>query len=168
MPGDPTSLDNLFDIVTAPPVPAWPPAPGWYVVAGAVALVGGRIAWRGWRRWRAAAYRRAALAELDQIHARAGDPGDRGEALRELAPLVKRTALAAFAREEVASLSGAEWLRFLDRTGRTDAFTSGSGHALAEVAYDPAAIARMDGAAVEDLFRIVRRWIATHVAPVPA
>jgi len=72
-----------------------PPALGWYVVAGAIALVAGRIAWRSWRRWRAAAYRRAALAELDDIHARAEDPGGRGEAPRELALLVKRTALAA-------------------------------------------------------------------------
>lgn len=163
MAADPASLDDLFDIVTPPPVPIWPPAPGWYVVGGVVALLAVWMARRIWERRRAATYRRAALAELEALHARAAAPGDRDAAMRALAPLVKRTALAAFAREDVAALSGADWLRFLDRTGRTDAFTAGRGRALAEVAYDPAAVAHMDGAETEELFRVVRRWIETHV-----
>ena len=75
---------------------------------------------------------------------------------------MKRTALAAFPREAVASLSGMEWLRFLDRTGHTDAFTRGPGGILSELAYDPKLATRLDTAAVEALFRLVRRWIRGH------
>src|SRR5262245_11663928 len=64
---DPASLDNLIDIVTPPPVPAWPPAPGWYVVAAVAALLFGWSLWRAAVRWRRAAYRRAALAELERL-----------------------------------------------------------------------------------------------------
>jgi hypothetical protein len=159
---DPTSLEHLFDIVAPPPVPWWPPAPGWFVVGGVLLMLGVWGAWRAWRRWRAAAYRRAALAEWRQLKAQAADPGPREAALRRVPELVKRTALAAFPRLEVASLSGEAWLRFLDRSGHTDAFTRGSGRVLSELAYDPKLAARLNAVAVEDLFRTVRRWIRRH------
>jgi hypothetical protein len=159
---DPTSLDNLFDIVLPPPVPWWPPAPGWFVVAGVLLLLVLWIARRAWKRWRAAAYRRAALAEWQQLKARAADPEQRQAALRYLPELLKRTALAAFPREEVASLSGMDWLRFLDCTGHTNAFMHGRGRLLPDLAYDPQAAAHLDTATVEELFGIVRRWIRGH------
>ena len=166
MSADPASLDNLFDIVTPPPMPWWPPAPGWFVVGGAAVVLVIRLAWWAWKRWRAAAYRRAAVAEWQQLKSRAADPGQREAALRQLPELVKRTALAAFPREEVASLSGAAWLQLLDRTGRTDAFTRGTGRLLSELAYDPRLSARLDSAAVEELFGVVRRWIGRHSTAV--
>jgi hypothetical protein len=159
---DPTSLEHLFDIVAPPPVPWWPPAPGWFVVGGVVLVLVFWGTWRAWRRWRAAAYRRAALAEWRQLKTRAADPGHREAALRHLPELMKRTALAAFPREAVASLSGMKWLQFLDRTGHTDAFSHGRGQLLPELAYDPRLAARLDTAALEDLFRIVQRWIRDH------
>ena len=156
---DPTSLENLFDIVVPPPVPWWPPAPGWFVIGGVLLVLVFRVAWRTWRRWRAAAYRRAALAEWRQLKTQATDSRHREAALRHLPELVKRVALATFPREEVASLSGVEWLRFLDRTGHTDVFTHGRGQLLPELAYDPRLAAQLDTDTMEDLFRIVQRWI---------
>lgn len=157
-----TNLENLFDIVLPPPVPWWPPAPGWFVVGGVLLVLGFWGAWRAWRCWRAAAYRRAALAEWRKLKAQAADPGQREVALRHLPELLKRTALAAFPREAVASLSGGAWLWFIDRAGHTDAFTHGRGQLLPELAYDPRLAAQLDTAAVEDLFRIAQRWIRGH------
>ena len=59
-------------------------------------------------------YRRQALAELSQIeHApKSASP----ELLSKLTVLVRRTALAAFPREQVAPLIGPAWLSFLDRS----------------------------------------------------
>jgi len=76
--------------------------------------------------------------------------------LRHLPELMKRTALAAFPCAEVASLSGIEWLRFLDRTGHTDAFTRGHGQLLPEIAYDPRAVTQLGTASVEELFGVIR------------
>ena len=47
---DPSSLDNLFDIVVPPPVSWWPPAPGWYVVGGLAIALAVWAARRGWQR----------------------------------------------------------------------------------------------------------------------
>jgi Domain of unknown function (DUF4381) len=75
---------------------------------------------------------------------------------------VKRVALAAFPREAVASLSGEAWLRFLDSSGHTDAFTRGRGQLLPALAYHPKRVAQLDMRTVDDLFRIVQHWIRDH------
>lgn len=105
MTSDPASLQNLHDIVIPPPIPFWPPAPGWYLVA---ALLLGGIAWLVVRlvgRHRRNAYRRAALAEL------AG-----ASTLTQLVEILKRTALAAYPRRQVAGLTGEAWTRWLAET----------------------------------------------------
>jgi hypothetical protein len=159
---DPTSLENLHDIISPAPVPWWPPVPGWYVVGAVILVLAVWAGWMWWRRWRAAAYRRASLAALRQLKARAADEAQRTPALRELLELVKRTALAAFPRQQVAALSGAAWLAFLDRTGHTNAFAHGQGQLLPVLSYDPHAISRLDAQSVDELFSVVSHWIQNH------
>lgn len=147
--GDPTSLDRLADVVLPSPVAWWPPAPGWLVVGAVLVGLLLRAAMAAWERWRANVYRRDALAECRRLRAAAD--------AASLPALVKRTALAAFPRERVASLSGTPWLAFLDETGRTHAFGDGPGGALVTLAYDPRA-----GAADAALFDVVEQWIREH------
>jgi hypothetical protein len=161
-PADPTSLENLYDIIIPSPVPWWPPAPGWYVVGGVVLVLAVWASWLGWRRWQATAYRRAALTELQQLKGRAADSAQRVPALQALPTLVKRTALAAFPRQAVASLSSTAWLEFLDHTGHTDAFTHGRGQLLPALSYNPHAASRLDAQEMEELFSIVSGWIRHH------
>ena len=149
---DPGSLERLHDIAVPPPAPWFPPAPAWYVLA---ALVGGAVAVllvQSVARRARNRYRRAGLSELATLEA----SPDRADTLPALAELLKRVALAGFPRDQVASLSGAEWLRFLDRTGRTADFVRGPGACLLRV-YD----ARAAGATPE-LYRAVRHWIKHH------
>jgi hypothetical protein len=152
---DPTSLDRLHDIVSPPPAPWWPPAPGWYVV---LAVGGLLLVWAtvklvlAWRRDR---YRRLALAELAAIR-----DGDAPGFLPRLSELLKRTALAAYPREEVAALTGDGWLAFLDRTGATTAFAGGPGRALADGPYAPAR--SLDDRQRDDLFAAARAWVRHH------
>lgn len=162
MQTDPASLENLHDIVVPGPVPWWPPAPGWYVVAFGLLLF---LSWMGWkilRDRRANHYRRVALGELQRLRSLAAVAATREQALQQLPGLLKRTALAAFPRTEVAALSGDDWLRFLDRTGQTDAFTRGAGRRLSIVAYDPQRGASFSAADLEGLLEVSRKWILNH------
>lgn len=103
-----TSLSRLHDIVTPPGVPFWPPAQGWYVVGLLLLALIAVLVWRAFARYRRNGYRREALRVLREIE---------GEGSIEALPaLLKRTALAAWPRHEVASLSGEEWARFLAHT----------------------------------------------------
>jgi hypothetical protein len=105
MTQDPGSLSNLRDIATPPPVPWWPLAPGCYVVITLAAVALLFFAIRGWRRWKANAYRREALRVLQAA-----------SASTEIATILKRTALAAYPRTEVASLTGDAWCDWLEKS----------------------------------------------------
>ena len=151
------SLVDLIDRLAEPPEPSpismAPQTAGWTVVAVLLALVLVWLAWRGMQRWRANAYRRAALAELD---AAGDDPA-------AIADILRRTALAAWRRERVASLSGADWLRFLDATGGGGGFVDGPGAALATAPYRSDAAAPAPGLAV-----LAARWVRRHRAETGA
>ena len=99
------SLENLRDIAVPEPPPLWPPAPGvWVLLIIALAVLLALFLW--WRRARARnAYRRAGLSLLKNART-----------ARDINIILKRVALAAFPRPEVAPLYGDDWLAFLDGT----------------------------------------------------
>lgn len=141
------SLVGLMDQLILPPdpapIPLTPETAGWYVL-GALLLCGlGWLLRRVVLRRRANAYRRAALAEL----ARAGEDA------AAIATVLRRTALAAYPRGQVAGLTGADWVAFLTRTGP---FPEPQARALARAPYAPG------GAPVPGLAQAARDWIRQH------
>lgn len=105
---------DFVEIVVPPPVSYTPQTVGWWVLGAALLAA---LIWRTvWavRNYRKNAYRRFALAELAGLKGMLQQ--QRGEALARLPALLKRCALAAFPRRQVASLSGEQWWAFLDRT----------------------------------------------------
>jgi hypothetical protein len=127
---EPVTLIDLLNRLVLPaepePVSMTPQTWGWAVL-GAILLA--LLAWGIWR-WRnhrrANAYRRAALRLL----ADSDDMPDR------IAEILRRTALAAYPRADVASLNGGAWLRFLDSHAKGADFAKG-GQALATGPYKP-------------------------------
>jgi hypothetical protein len=145
------SLQNLHDIVAPAPVPWWPVAPGWYVLLAVLAFGAGLLAYRWLRRYRRDRYRRAALQGLMQI--RAGQSP--GQAAAEVATLLKQTALAAWPRKRVASLSGQAWADFLARTGADEA----DADLLSRLAYQAAALGEAD---MQGVYAAAEAWIRHH------
>jgi len=99
------SLSNLRDIVVPEAPPFWPLAPGMWVALGLVVLALLFVGWRVYMTRQSNAYRRAGLLLL----------GDARTA-HDVSVAMKRVALAAFPREQVASLYGEEWVAFLRAT----------------------------------------------------
>lgn len=155
--GDPASLQNLHDIVVPGPVAWWPPAPGWYVViliaAGALLV----LLRNGWLHWRRNRYRGEALREL----ARIGRGGD----LHEIPVLLKRAALSAWPREQVAGLVGADWHRFLDESANTDRFASDVGAVLDRLAYVPGSDQSPSEREAAAVLEAARFWLKRHRVP---
>ena len=148
---DPADLSHLADIVVPSPMSWWPPAPGWWILAAAALAASALVAWVAVHRYRQNAYRRAALLEL----ARVGTVASPANAVA-VSAVLKRAALVAYPRAEVASLTGVAWLTFLDHTGSTRDFTGGSAAALARIAMGgPSG----DGAAI---LAAARRWVKRH------
>lgn len=107
-------------------------------------------------------YRRAALLELQRLAAASRRVDQRAQALARLTELLKRVALVAWPRAIVAPLSGAQWLAFLDRTGRTRDFTGMPGRLLGHITYRAHTADELRQAEVDDLFRVARSWILDH------
>lgn len=146
------TLVDLIDLLEPPPDPApismLPQTVGWiWVGLALIGILGFAI--HRWRVRRAAnAYRVAALAELKSA---ASDPV-------AIADILRRTALMAFPRTDVAGLHGDDWLAFLDRTGGGSAFREGQGRALATAPYRP-------GEAPAGLAGLAAGWIRGHKGP---
>ncbi len=151
-PTDATTL-QLRDIHLPPEPGFWPPAPGWWLAA---ALLLALLAWAGvwlWRRYRIRRQRQSilqALAALDQRFT----PEQDAAFASEVSMLLRRLALQHYPRQQVASLTGQEWLRFLDQHGGDGKFQQGPGAVLAEAPY--ACGRPIDR---EALHRLARHWI---------
>lgn len=153
---DPLTLVDLLNRLAEPadpgPVSMVPQTWGWAALA--MLLVFGLAVYcvRLLHRYRANAYRREALAELKNI---AESPAD-------IARLLRRTALAAFPRQDVAALTGPSWLDFLKRTGRNCSFDGNVAEVLLEAPY------RAAPKPSHELTALAERWIRTHQREAPA
>jgi hypothetical protein len=149
--------------VVAPPPVSWAPQTvGWAVLAGFLVVLATWLGWRAWRKARANRYRKVALAEIDRITQ--GLREDPAAALEVVNEILKRAALTACPRAEVASLAGPIWLEFLDSTSTGRDFRDGPGRALADRVYAPGGLS-----ATEDGRRafldVVRRRVREHRGP---
>ena len=126
-------------------------------IAGLALALLARWALLRWRRWQRDRYRRDALARLASL---AGDPEHQ---LATTAIILKSTALAAYPRREVASLSGSNWLGWLEARGAR--FSDSSRRLLAEGQYRPRCA--VEAAAVEQLVAEAAAWVRYHQGHQP-
>jgi hypothetical protein len=151
----PQLLDLMHDLVMPEPVAWLPETPGWWIVFGWLFAVLILAAWQAVKRRRRNRYRRDALAELKLIEAQP-ELGP-AESAQHVAALIKRTALAAYPRKDVAALYGADWAQFLKDSAGNDRHIVDAADMLAVAAYHPDA----DG---HKLSQPARRWIRLHRA----
>ena len=163
---DPASLQNLNDIVLPATVDWWPLATGWYFLFGLLLIA---LAWFGYRslhRWMNNRYRRAALQELQLLADRIHATEDRDANLRQIPVLLKRTALSAYPRSQVASLSGKDWFHFLNSTVKIPPFTDSTASTLNKISYSSGELSAVDSQATTALLNASRQWLKHHQAAV--
>lgn len=150
-------LAQLRDIHSPPPVGWWPPAPGWWLMAAffVIASIAGGV-WL-WRHYHQRRYRRLALQQLHALYREHQAQPDNSHFADAINRLLKQCALAAFPRSNIAALSGAEWLDFLDRHLRKPRFTDPDLRALANL-YQPTSPA----IAPDTLRDAAEYWIRRH------
>ena len=159
---DPASLQNLNDIVLPVTVGWWPLATGWYVLTGFLMLALAWFSYRSLHRWINNRYRRAALRELQLLNERIQQAEERDAGLRQIPILLKRTALSAYPRSEVASLTGKDWLHFLNSTVKKPVFTELSASTLNTVSYSTGKLADVDSNASTALLDASGSWLKHH------
>ena len=145
-------LAALRPLHLPPPISWWPPAPGWWllalVIVGLVAAI--------WYSRKRTVLRRTALKELQAL-----ELGDNSSSviITAVNRLLKRYALVCFPHETVASLTGTEWLRFLEKNGGSGRVSHELEQELLEAAYRPEVDSRFDDSA---LIAFARSWIKSN------
>ncbi len=150
---------GLKELPLPEPVSWWPQTTGWYVLA--VILVAAAV-WLGLHlrsRYRRNAYRREGLAELEAMSA---DP----TSVAGLPFLLRKSALAAAARDDVAVLRGNDWIRWLNRSAGRDLFTVEDGASLDRLAYAGESTAWLDETTTRHLLDASKAWMRYHRAAV--
>lgn len=147
-------LNHLRDIHLADPPSWWPLAMGWHIVMGLLLFLLIWIIVRNWWRWQRLLIKRKVISDIDKLKDSYLRNEQQENILATISILLKRVALVYYKREQIASLYGEKWLRFLDQTGQTHEFTKGYGRCLATAPYQKGA--KVD---VLKVIEICRLWI---------
>ncbi len=150
---------GLKELSLPEPVSWWPQTTGWYVLA---AIILGAAVWLGLRlrdRYRRNAYRRKGLAELQAM---TSDPAT----LATLPFLLRKSALAAAEREEVAMLRGNDWIEWLNRSAGRELFCEQDAKTLDRLAYAEESAAWLDETTTLHLLNASTAWMRCHRAAV--
>jgi len=136
-----------------------PETPGWWILLGILMGSGLYVAWKRRQHYLHNRYRREAQAALDTLQANYGE-GDR-DCLRELAPLLRATAIEAVGRrQELVGLSGVAWQNALQKMAPTLPPLPIS--QLEALAYQP--LSEVDSE-IDSLFTALRDWVMLHEHP---
>ena len=84
------------------------------------------------------------------------------EKLQQLPVLLKRAALSIWPREDVASLTGRDWHRFLDESAAMDEFCSGVGDILDQLAYMGSDSAVLADPELQQVLDATEFWLNNH------
>jgi hypothetical protein len=153
-------IHGIDEIILPDAVSWWPTAPGWKALAIIIVILLLFICVRWMQRWWRNRYRREALRQLQQVQRQAGKQLQ--EVVAVLPYYLKVTALQAYPRQDVASLSGENWLAFLDKQHSGTVFSKGIGSKLLAVAYLPQAQWRLSEKDSAMLISMSRAWISKH------
>lgn len=161
-------LDELQPLLAPPAISLWPPAPGWWLLLALLPV----LAWGLWRQrhWRPGKrrvvraelpldpVREAALAELARLP-RPYDGAPAGAWLQQINALLKRLCRNHYPGANSHTLSGRQWLAFLDNRCPAAGLTRWM--VLVEGTYKPEC--KLDDKAIAGLSQAVEIWIRKHV-----
>lgn len=142
-------LANLRDIHLPPAISHWPSALGWWILAVITVMSIVFLVKKTLPHWRQRQIRRYAFGKLAMLEKSKPD-----DLYRQLSRLLRRLALANYPREQVASLTGKQWLQFLDETGNTNEFSQGIGKILVSLPYQNKHEQQFD-----TIFPLLKKWI---------
>ena len=155
----PTTQLPLKDIHLPEAIGWWPPAIGWWLLAVLIPLLIVLLYWIYKRLTRRTAIKTAKknLAAIKENPAL-----DNNKKLRELSMLLRRVAISVTPRTEVASLTGRQWLAFLDKSLTGAPFSEGRGQLLADAPYRNTPPGELE---ISQLISLCEDWLKAQTKP---
>ncbi|MCF6189025.1 MAG: DUF4381 domain-containing protein [Cocleimonas sp.] len=133
----------------------WPLALGWWLLLAVLIVV---IAWlivKILKRAKQRKYRAKIFARFDDLEKKLKTKPSNA-VIAELNTLLRQLAVNYYPRSKTASLTGGEWLQFLDQSGGTQGFSRGAGRILIEAPYRLEK--EIENLNIKELIPLIRRW----------
>lgn len=147
---------ELKDIHLPDSVSWWPPAAGYWIILGLVFII--IIAYLGIKFLRnRGRFKRQALSELYKIKKAFKSDQDEEKLLSSVSVLLRRAAISSYPRTDCASLTGNDWLQWLDLQLPKDKFnfSDGPGYLLTKSVYSKS----VNTADIDGLLNLSRLWL---------
>ena len=125
---------QLQDIHLPESASIWPLAIGWWVLIVVIILVATWFIIKVIKRVKQKKNQRKILAQFRVLEQKLKDSPSNAT-VAEINTLLRQLAITYYPRSETASLTGGDWLNFLDVSGGTHDFSRGAGRILIEAPY---------------------------------
>lgn len=148
----------LRDIHLPEAISWWPPAIGWWILAVLIPL----CAYLSYKLYRHITRKTALKAAKKQFKCLRQDQQlTKQEQLVAISSLMRRTAVSLYPRADVASLTGEDWLNFLDKSISNRGFNSDTGWLLTDAIYSQTTDTQFLGS----LFNLCEAWLNAQKEP---
>lgn len=124
----------LRDIHLPDTVLWWPLALGWWFIIAILLIL---VLGMGWFYYvnRKSKQEQQIVADALIVLQQLTEEENKAALIRGISRLLRRVCISLYGRQQVAGLTGERWLRFLDRKGKTTAFSQGIGRLLLDYPY---------------------------------
>ena len=148
----------LRDIHLPEAISWWPPAIGWWVLAVLMPLCL-FLMFKLYQRLTRKTALKAAKKHFKSL--RQNEQLTKQEQLVALSSLMRRTAVSLYPRSDVASLTGEDWLNFLDKSIANRGFNSDTGWLLTDALYSQ----NIDTQYLGPLYNLCETWLNSQQEP---
>jgi len=147
---------QLHDIHLPTGADIWPLAFGWWLLL-VILLISSALLLRSYLRQRQMRkHKTVILKEFEKlVNTLRNNPSN--ESLAKVNTLLRQLAITRYPRSEIASLTGGDWLHFLDQSGNTHDFSKGPGRILIEAPYRSGKLQNLN---LEEFTPMIRRWVS--------
>ena len=157
------NLPQLQDIHLPVSPSFWPLAIGWWFLLSVAIFL---LAWFFLTLYRKAKLKKRQkqmLAKFTQLEVKLKQQPSNA-AIAEINTLLRQLAINTYPREKIASLTGGDWLHFLDQSGKTTNFSKGAGRILIEAPYQQeTATGLLENFNQDEFLPLIKKWIKTLV-----
>jgi len=134
----------------------WPPASGWWLLLAIIFFLSIWLFLIVQKRNRIRQKKKIVLNRLDALISKI-KKNPSNETLAEINTLLRQLAINTHSRADIASLTGIDWLEFLDKSGKTREFTRGAGRILIEAPYQAGNLSNLN---LEEFIPLIRKWVS--------
>ena len=125
---------QLQDIHLPESASIWPLAIGWWVLIVMIILVATWLIIKAIKRVKQKRYQKKILSQFKALEKKLKE-NPSNATVSEINTLLRQLAITYYPRSKTASLTGGDWLNFLDESGDTHDFSRGAGRILIDAPY---------------------------------